>query len=202
MKVKVFEVGMLRTNCYILDQGNRAVVIDPGDDADVLINYLKNKEVPYILLTHSHFDHIGAIPHLKRYKNSKIVLHINEVELYEKSEYLAAMYGFQANQMPAPDVLVENESPLVFEGFPEINVLETPGHTPGGLCYIVDDLMFTGDTLFKDSIGRTDLPYADDSKMKESLDKLKKINFNYKIMPGHGESSYLFREIENNPFLM
>ena len=201
MKVTKFEVGFLRTNCYIIENENKAIVIDPGDEAGMLLDYLKDKEVPYVLLTHSHFDHIGGVPAFKKAKGSKIIIHKNEMPLYEKSEYLAAMYGFQSAKMPKPDIFLDKEGKLDFiDGF-DISVLETPGHTPGGVCYIFNDFLFSGDTLFKGSIGRTDLPFADDDAMKLSLRKLKSLDKNYKIMPGHGEFSFIHKEIEDNPFL-
>lgn len=168
MNITQIKVGYLQANCYILEEENNIIIIDPGDEYEKIKNYIKDKNIVKILITHSHPDHISA---LKYFDKNLILKDIEEKE-----------YNF---------------NPFKFEA------IFTKGHTSDSVTYYFKEekVMFTGDFLFKESIGRTDLPTGDNKQMKESLEKIKKYDENIKIYPGHGEMTTLKHEKENNIFL-
>ena len=167
MKVKIIKVGLLQTNCYILILDSKTIIIDPGDDYDKIENAIKGLTIEAILITHNHFDHIGA---LSNFKNIKI---------YDKS------------------VLEEKKYNI---GNFEFNVIYTPGHTDDSITYYFEKekMMFVGDFIFENSIGRTDLETGDIRKMQKSINKIKKYKENIIIYPGHGNSTTLKKELKNN----
>ena len=163
MEIKKVCVGSLEENCYIVTRNNQTIIIDPGDEAQNIINACTNKNVVGVLITHHHFDHIGALKEIEKHFNIK-----------------------------------EGNCPNI--GF---EIIKNPGHSKDSVSYYFKEekVMFTGDFLFKESIGRTDLPTGDNKQMKESLEKIKKYDENIKIYPGHGEMTTLKHEKENNIFL-
>lgn len=171
MEVKKIVVGELWTNCYILKNKKQALVIDPGGEPDKILFYLKDVEIK-ILNTHYHFDHTKANSTLKEKLKCPILIH------KEEKEYM----DFQA------DEYLEDGS-IVKVGDKELEILHTPGHTQGSICLISKNLVFTGDTLFKDGYGRTDLPGGNPEKMLTSLKKLENtLKSGMEIHPGHGDS--------------
>lgn len=169
MNIKTIKVGCLNTNCYILEKDNKCLVIDPGDEIDKILANIKY-EVVGILLTHRHFDHVGALSDLVKYSN-------------------ATVYDY--------DNLKEGIN--IIEPFTFL-VIYTPGHTKDSISFYFkeDKVMFTGDFLFHGDTGRTDLLTGSDEDMRESIDKIKKYDDNIKIYPGHEESSTLGEEKKNN----
>lgn len=173
MNIKTIKVGSLKTNCYILTINQNCLIIDPGDEVEKIIKEIGNNNVLGILVTHHHFDHVGALKELVNKYNVPVY---NKENLEEK-EYQIAKFKF--------------------------SVIYTPGHTDDSISFYFkeDNIMFTGDFLFKETIGRTDLPTGDDRKMQESIEKIKKYNENIRIYPGHGESTTLEFELKYNIYL-
>lgn len=168
MKVDKIVVGNLQENTYIITKNNKAIVIDPGDEIDKIKPYLKNKEIIKILITHYHFDHIGAL----KYFDENLILKTKQEKQYQIG-------------------------PFNFE------IIFTKGHADDSVTYYFknEKIMFTGDFLFKETIGRTDLPTGNNSQMIKSLEKIKKYPDNIKIYPGHGEETTLKYEKQKNSFL-
>ena len=197
------QVGTFEVNCSILSENGKAWIVDPGHDAERILDLLKKKNlVPAaILLTHAHFDHIGAIPALQAaYPELKVCVHKNDVRVLTHP----------MNQLPPdyppiarPKNLVELEAGAMLEGLGDLEVLETPGHTPGGVCYFFKDekLLLSGDTLFAGSIGRTDLPGGDMATLMGSLKKLTALPDDTLVVPGHGPFTSIAAEKDGNPFL-
>lgn len=194
LKIHVLPLGDYQTNCYIVHEENSTdcLIIDPGYEPGILSSYLEEKGLTpaAILLTHCHFDHVGAVKDLAAQYDCKVFLDKKELAmppmLTNGPLYYTDGYG--------------DGDTLTLAGIP-IQVLETPGHTPGSVCLIMEDTLFSGDTLFAGSCGRTDLPCGDARAMRDSLRRLAALSENYRVCPGHGPSSTLNREKQTNPYL-
>lgn len=198
------ENGSYATNCYLLQSGTDAAVIDCGvfDDAfDVFLSSHGVTSLRYILLTHGHFDHILGVFALREKYGGEIVISDGDRRCLEREDFSLNAFTRYGTQTPVSrDRAAEEGSPLPF-GDSEISVLSTPGHTRGGVCYLFEDLLFSGDTLFSRSMGRTDMPGGDTLALLRSLAKLSELPQNYRVLPGHGPETTLFSEKRNNPFL-
>lgn len=204
MKIEKFVELSFGENIYILtdEETNKCAIIDPGGAEIKIQNYLKtNKlEVEYIILTHSHGDHIGCVKSLKSKTNAKVVAHIDEKELLlDKKKNLSNMMQCGPQEFDA-DIYVSDKDKLKL-GNLKLTFLHTPGHTKGCMCVRVLNEMFTGDTLFAGSIGRTDLYSGDYKQIEKSLKKLSKYEDNITIYPGHGPHSTLGVEKSSNPYM-
>ncbi len=195
-------VGILNTNCYLLgcSQTGQAVVVDPGFEGEKIIREIRRLElqVKYIVNTHGHIDHISANSKLKEATGGLICLHERDLPLY-----LNPSFGISvaAEKQPDPDRLVAEGDRIVF-GQAELEVLETPGHTEGGISLLGSGLVFTGDTLFAGSVGRTDLPGGNWEQLLQSIRrKLMVLPEQTRVYPGHGPDSTIIREKKANPFL-
>ena len=198
MNVKSLQVGTIRTNCYILeDEATKAAaIIDPGDDAERILAIVKEDgvEVEYILLTHGHYDHTTAVPELhKALPNAKIYIHA--ADAHGAGSKLFPLAG------QVDGLLTYDEGDTLTLGTLTIQVLHTPGHSRGSVCLLVGDTLFSGDTLFCRSMGRTDLEGGDYAQMMASLKRLGKLEGNLKVLPGHEWASTLDLEREYNYFL-
>ncbi|HEM56315.1 MAG TPA: MBL fold metallo-hydrolase [Thermodesulfobium narugense] len=200
MKIKALSVGFIGANCYIIDfDDNNIALIDPGDEGERISREFDGKKLKWILLTHGHADHIMAVNMLKEKFNPKIIVSIDEKEIIENPELnLSKQFGIPCSVKA--DLYVQ-EGIIKLDSH-KVRVLETPGHTPGSVIYIIENYMFTGDTLFKDSIGRMDLPGGDKALMKKTLRRLSEIEVDYTVLPGHGPSTSLKREQKNNPYFI
>lgn len=204
MKITVIPVGMLGTNCYLLASGKGGcAVIDPGAQGEKIADVIKEQKLipKYILLTHGHHDHIGAVKELQAlYPEAKLYIGERDVEL------IADPQKSHASTFGNPKYLITTATPL-HEGEElelddlTIRVVETPGHTRGGVCFLVEDVMFSGDTLFLDDIGRCDLYGGDYGVMKKTLKKLAALPGNYTVYPGHGDATNLDYERRNNRYI-
>ncbi len=201
MILKRIPAGVYAANCYIImdEHNNEAVIVDPGGDEEDIISIIEEfkADPKYILLTHGHIDHIGGAVNLKNKYNIPIVINKKDEELILSSAY---MFGSFGNGKKA-DMNVKDGDKLKI-GNMDILCIETPGHTPGGMSYLVEDNVFTGDTLFAGSIGRTDLSGGDYETIIKSINtKLIPLGEEIKVFPGHGPQSTIKREKQSNPFI-
>ena len=199
MKVKLLRVGPIGTNCYILedDQTNLAAVIDPGDEPELIQEALEKEGVEgrYLLLTHGHYDHTTAVPALHRvYPQADIYIH--QADANGAGSTLFPLAG------EVDDLKLYDEGAVIRLGDHEIQVLHTPGHSPGSVTLKVEDVLFTGDTLFAGSCGRTDLRGGSYEQIMQSLKRLGELKGDFHVCPGHEATSTLERERRSNPFLM
>lgn len=197
--------GIYGVNCYILgdDKNMIAAVIDPGGDADDIAALIEENEMTlkYIILTHGHADHTGAVRQLKEKFQSEIIIHAMDNELIKNSNLnYSVQMGMDEVSFEA-DIHVHDKDKIQI-GDIVLDVIHTPGHTKGSICLITEDIMFTGDTLFAGSMGRTDLHGGSDEQMQKSLRKLKSMDEDYTILPGHGPASKLSKEKLTNPYLL
>jgi len=201
MIVKTLEIGPLQSNCYIVadEETNEAIIIDPGDEPDRVLEEAEGFKVRYIVLTHAHFDHTAAIPEIKEATGAEVMLHEADVEVYRSAPAHAASWGFQVDPLPEPDVLVGEGDEVLFGGL-AFMVLHTPGHSPGSMCLYFEGMAFTGDTLFAGSVGRTDLPGGSMPQMRESFRRLMGLPDSTVVLPGHGPRSSIGREKAENMF--
>lgn len=203
MKVEKNELGELQANCYLLTVGDEAAIIDPGayePELEFMIAFC-DKPIRYILLTHRHCDHVMAAAAAKDLTGAKVVISAEDAEgLSDPEASLAAVMTREKQFCIKADRLV-GDGDLLPLGGEEIRVIATPGHTVGGVCYLIGDKLFTGDTLFQKNIGRSDLPTGDYATLKASLKKLANLEGDYTIYPGHGENTTLEMERKNNPYM-
>lgn len=198
MIIKGFPVGMLQENCYIIIDENtkEAVAVDPGDEGQKLIKVITDLgcQLKAILLTHGHSDHIGAVVELKDKFN--IPVYINEKEI-ESMENDNTVFG----NLPKCYSFI-NDGDILNLANMNIKCIHTPGHTTGGMCFLINDSLFTGDTLFQGSVGRSDFYGGNHGQLIKSIkDKLLVLDKSINVYPGHGPSSTLRYEALRNPFL-
>ena len=197
MEVRTFVLGPVCTNTYLLIEGKDALLIDPASKAEKLIDILGDLNLRGILLTHGHFDHIKAVDGLCEKYKCPVYLHQDD-EYLARDKYSGQSFGLVSYITCKTENLIEgkmNIGPFHFE------TIFTPGHTKGSVIYVFDDCIFTGDTLFKGSVGRTDLQGGDMARLRESLRVFKQFNSDYKIYPGHDDSTTLLDELANNYYL-
>lgn len=188
------------TNTYIItdEETGETAVVDPSLPEEILIEKLNAENVKYVLLTHGHFDHIGGVNFVKEKTGAKVVIHKEDEEmLCDKNKN----YGTDSTPIYA-DILVEDGTELML-GKSKITVMHTPGHTKGGVCYIFPDdrIIFSGDTLFRLTAGRTDLYGGDARTELMSLAKIAKLEGDYKVFPGHDDATTLNFEREYNRYM-
>lgn len=205
MKLYVKPVGVLATNCYIVTSGqNHAAVIDPGAQGNRLIEFLDEKGITpqVILLTHGHHDHIGAVNELaQRYGCRAMIGEQDLPMLTDVNLSLAGLRYADADSFRISGAQPLREGDTIQVDELSFRVIETPGHTRGGVCYLCGELLLSGDTLFKDDCGRCDLPGGDYPTMLRSLKKLAALPGDYHVLPGHGPDSSLNYERKNNPYI-
>ncbi len=201
MTVKTLKVGYLQTNCYIIFVGSdNAIVVDPGGSFVAIDTVLRNNGIKNVsvLITHAHFDHILAVKELSDKYGAYIVIGKDDADSLNSENNLAEVMGLENLPEIRVDKTVEDGEKFELYNIP-IRVIATPGHTKGSVCYIIDDNIFSGDTLFRESYGRTDFSSGSYSDMKKSLSKLFSLNGEYRVLPGHGEETSLAYERLNNP---
>lgn len=192
MNITTIPLGMLQTNCYILSEGSRCLVIDPGDEARRVLSFLEGQDLTLeaILLTHGHFDHVGAVKDLAADTDCRVFLCKEDLKL---------PHTMTAGTLYHTDFYGEGDQ-LTLAGM-SFEVLHTPGHTPGSVCLRFGEHLFSGDTLFAGSCGRTDFPGSEPAAMVRSLARLSQLEDDLKVYPGHGESTTIGEEKRYNPYL-
>ena len=196
MNIKLMQVGPIGTNCYILEHDNKIAVIDPGDEAGRILGELKKSDaqVEYILLTHGHYDHTTAVPELhKALPEAKIYIH--QADANGAGSRLFPLAG------QVDGLLLYDEGDALPLGSLTIEVLHTPGHSKGSVTLRAGDVLFTGDTLFAGSMGRTDLSGGDEGEIMASLKRLGELEGSFTVCPGHMQTSTLDQERKTNPYL-
>ena len=203
MLIKTITVGAYETNCYIVadEQTLECAVIDPGADASTILDYLEETHLRcrFVLLTHGHFDHTGAVSDVLAETDAMLMMHKADVGVSVGGDF----YRF----VPPQDTKFFTDGDIVCVGGLSFTVIETPGHTPGSVCLLCSEAssgesaLFSGDTLFRDSCGRTDFPGSSTDDMLRSLKRLAQLPGDCEIYPGHGFSTTLDRERSVNYFI-
>lgn len=205
MIFKRVQTGVYAVNCYILgdDKTKDAIVVDPGGDLDDIASVIQKEalQVKYILLTHGHGDHIGALADLKQITGAQIGIHAKDAEMLgDPARNLSVQTGGEAVSV-TPDLMLEDGQQLSFGGH-TLTVLHTPGHTRGGACFRIDDFVLTGDTLFRASVGRSDLYGGNHEQLVKSIkNKLFTLPDSTDVYPGHGAASTIAYEKKANPYV-
>ena len=197
MNIEKYVMGEVATNTYILSIGDDAIIIDPASRSEKVIEILDNKNLLAVLLTHGHFDHIKAVDGLYDKYHMPVYLHKDDDAL-ARDKNSGLLFGI-VSYLSCPTIHIEEGEKEI--GPFKFKTIYTPGHTPGSVIYVFDDFIITGDTLFKGSVGRTDLPGGDARILKDSLRIFKQFDKDYLIYAGHEEDSRLSDELKYNYFL-
>ncbi len=205
--VETIPVGPLQCNCTILGDlvSRKAIVVDPGGDAEILLERLVelNLHVERIIHTHAHLDHFLASGKMKEATGAKLALHREDLFLWDMLEDQCRMFGIPFEPPPPPDQWLENEEEIDLNDI-QGKALHTPGHTPGSMCFLFESqkLLIAGDTLFQGSIGRTDLWGGDFKIIEKSIqEKLYTLDEETSVITGHGESTSIGHEMRANSFV-
>lgn len=204
MNIIKLTLGELAANCFIVEAPEQtAVVIDPGAEAEVITAELESRGLTLqkILLTHGHFDHIGAAAALKEKYGAQVYISAVDEELLDDKVKSVAYLMPEIPFHPVEADVRIKEGDVISQGSMKISVMETPGHTAGSVCFIIEDCIFTGDTLFHGTIGRTDHFSGDTQTELQSVKRLAALDKNYKLCCGHGSDTDLDTERATNPFI-
>lgn len=206
MIVESLTVGPIQTSIFLVGcaETGDAVVVDGGGDTERLLETADTHDLQIreIWQTHAHIDHVAGLPSLKDRTDAPILLHRDDFQLYEAAPQQGKMFGFEVDPLPDPDRWVE-EGERLQVGELEAEVLLLPGHSPGHVAFYFEDqsIIFSGDVLFRGSIGRVDLPGCDREAMKASLERISELPDETRVMCGHGPNTTIGREKESNPYL-
>ncbi len=205
MIIKTLAVGPIMANCYIIgcENSKQAAVIDPGEDGDKILMALAREglTVQYLLNTHGHFDHVGANRRMKEATGAELLIHAADAPMLDMLPQAAASFGLSAENSPQPDRTIAEGDTITF-GEITLKVLHTPGHSPGGVSFHCNGVVFVGDTLFAGSIGRTDFEGGDFNTLIASIkNKLLPLGDDVTIYTGHGPATTIGTEKRSNPFL-
>ena len=201
LKIEKVVTGKWLENCYIVsDSELNAVIIDPGEESKVIINYIETNHLNprAIINTHAHYDHVGAVSDLKEKFNLDFYLHKKDFKILKYANlYRQVFDSDKIIVIPTVDIDLSENNKIAL-GNIIVQIIETPGHTPGGVCLLINNHLFTGDTLFKNNIGRVDLHGGNKKELKESLKKLAKLPSDLILHPGHGELETLENILKDN----
>ena len=204
MILKNLVVGPLSTNCYIIgsEPSKEGMIIDPGDEAEVILETVKDLglEIKSIVLTHAHIDHIGALKEVKEATGAEVAIHTDDAQALQENSVSTLLGLSYPTPLPADRLLKDGDSMDI--GDLHFGVLHTPGHSPGCICLLGEGIVFSGDTMFNYSVGRTDLPGGNYSQLMNSINaKLMTLPDNTAVYPGHGPDTTIGAERSGNPFL-
>lgn len=200
--IQVFTVGPFQENCYLLAHGRDLLIVDPGDEADRLVAAIDQLGLKprYLLLTHGHLDHVGAVTALQDRYEVPVLAPRAELPLIEHLPMQCQLFGLPPMAPPRVDQALEGGESLPF-GTTAIEVIPTPGHSPGGTCYRVEDRVFVGDTIFQGGVGRTDLWGGSWPTLETSIrDRIFTLPEHLTLYPGHGPATTVGDEKRSNPF--
>lgn len=205
MIIKQYTLGPISANNYLVfdEESKEAVLIDCSESNQQLIDDIKElgAKVKYILLTHGHFDHVLGVNDMKKELDTKVLINKNDVSQMDMTKSIMATFGLEVDENPSYDDFIDEDSDISI-GNTKIKVIHTPGHTEGGVCYLIDGKLFSGDTLFKDYVGRTDLPGGSLEKLKDSIrNVIFKLDDNIEVYPGHNEMTTIGYEKKYNEIL-
>lgn len=205
MKIEQVVLCELATNCYfVVSEKNHCAIIDPASDAQKIIDFVDKRgyQPSYILVTHPHHDHIGAVKELQAHYGAQVVISTvdNKIVLDPMPMYGEKYLWKVKDKLFTADRLVEDGDEIALDEL-IVRVLITPGHTAGGACYLCGEDLFTGDTLFAGEVGRCDLYSGDFSAMLHSVDRLAALPGDYRVYPGHGESTTMAQERAHNHYI-
>jgi len=203
--IERLEVGPAASNCYIVgsETSHEGIIIDPGAEGDRILKRVKDLglTVKLIVLTHSHFDHTGAVKEVKEATKAELAVHSADARGLQSMSVMGVLYRLSRQPMPPPDRLLNGGDSVEVAGL-RLLVLHTPGHTPGGICLLGEGVVFTGDTLFNFGIGRFDMPGGSGQQLMDSIHtKLMILPDNTFVYPGHGPETTIGTERQWNPFL-
>ena len=199
MNIETIVVGGLDTNCYLVSEGRTAVLIDPGDEAEKILARAEGLDLAAILLTHGHYDHIGAVNKIKNAAGAKVYMHKSDLRMVGTRDSLCFL-----TQSPAPETFevdgFVNDGDILTFGPLEFRVMHTPGHSGGGVAYVIGDCIFGGDLIFRCSIGRYDF-----GSMEDELASVRRVLSSFPdeavIYPGHGPKTTVGYEKAYNPYV-
>jgi hydroxyacylglutathione hydrolase len=205
LQVEQLVVGPIMTNCYIVwdDQTKQGAIIDAGDEADIILSAVKKLgiEITHIFATHGHFDHVAAVAPLKRAFKAEFLAHKDDFFFIEDGENAARRWGFNIEPPPKPDRFIEDGDTIKVGGC-AFKVLHTPGHSPGGISFLHNAMVFVGDTLFQSNTGRTDLRMGSFEDLKKSIKtRLYNLPDDTIVYTGHGPNTTIGSEKRHNPFV-
>ena len=205
MKIVAMEVGVIGTNCYLVinEEQKTGVVIDPGGDADQILEKIRQKGIAIeaIFLTHGHSDHIMAVDEVREVTGAKVYISEADADMLTKASSNLSVYMGAGREFKAADEFLIDGETITAAGL-KFQVVATPGHTKGGICLLCGDTVFCGDTIFSESIGRTDLPGGSYSQILHSIKtKIMVLPDEMKLLPGHGPATTIGWERRRNPFL-
>lgn len=204
MRIHSVTVSPFATNCYILgcEETKDAIIIDAGFDTEKILSLVKNEgyNLKYLINTHAHLDHISAVAEIKDKHDVPLYMHQGDQPVLDSLISMQMQFGFGNHKIPVVEHYLE-EKTYTF-GNIEFQVIHTPGHSPGGCCFLFNDVLFSGDTLFEGSVGRSDLPGGSMEELLTSIKtKLLKLDDGVVVYPGHGSSTTIKKEKQFNPFL-
>ena len=203
MKIKTLPLGELETNCYIASCDGEAAVIDPGADAELVLRMTEKEQskIKYIILTHAHFDHMGAAAELAEKSGAKLVCSVTDSLALDDSAVNLSGNFMPELKTPKADIMVREGDEISF-GTARLKVIETPGHTLGGICLYCEGTLFSGDTLFRRSVGRCDFPTGNGAALVNSVkEKLFVLPNDTVVYPGHGLPTTIGEEKRENPYV-
>ena len=202
MIVRHKSFGTMGNNCYLIvdEQTNKSALVDCPEYNEKMEELIGGTQLEYILLTHGHFDHIIGTKEVKEKYQAKVVISAEDEEMLTSGKLSLAVFCNAPQNNVDADIVVK-DGDVINLGSIEIKVIATPGHTKGSVCYICENYLFSGDTLFCSSCGRTDFPGGSAAEMMESLRRLKELDGNYEVMTGHEDLSNLDFERKNNPYM-
>jgi len=205
--IKKIEVGPFASNCYIVASKNNkeGMIIDPGDEAGRIMEEVKREglDIKMVVMTHGHLDHTAALKEVKEATGASIAIHKDEVKILN-NKFVSIFLGMRYRTPPDAERLLE-DGDVISVGEMEFRVIHTPGHTPGGICLLGEGVLFSGDTLFFSSVGRSDIPTSGGShhQLIQSIkEKLLTLDDDIKVYPGHGPETTIGAERRGNPFLV